>query len=117
MRLSTQLSYSTRRVAELYIDLETLLAVCAAFTAVCVAGGWLIKIIKAAKKPSTDIKEKLENDDKRIKNLEADMDYLVKAISLLMRCDLAIVGHLQTNNNTGQMQKVESDIQEFLIER
>lgn len=101
----------------MYITIQTVLAICAGFSAICVAVGWLIKVVKAVRKPSTDIREKLDNDNKRIKRLEEAMDYLKSSISLLMRCDMAIVEHLQTNNATGQMQQVEHDIQEFLLRR
>lgn len=99
------------------ITYEKFLAMCAGFSVVCVAVGWLIKIIKALKKPNDDINEKLDNDNKRLKKLEGEMDYLTKSISVLMRCDLAILGHLRTNNNTGQLAKVEDEIQNFLLDR
>ena len=81
------------------------------------AVGWLIKLIKALKKPNTDINEKLDNDNKRIKELEDQLKYISSSIGVLMRCDLVILGHLRTNNNTGQMSKMETEIQEFLINR
>lgn len=99
------------------VTVESVLAICAGFSCICVAVGWLIKIIKAVKKPADDIQAKLDNDNRRIKTLEEDMDFLKKSIPLLMRCDLVILGHLRTNNNTGQMADMESEIQEFLISR
>lgn len=85
------------------------------FTALCVAGGWLIKIIKGIKQPSMNVMKMLDNDNKRIQRLEERQDYNNKAIKLLMRSELAILGHLATNNNTGEIAKVERDIQEFLV--
>ena len=99
------------------VTIESVLAVCAGFSCVCVAAGWLIKIIKAIKKPADDVNEKLDRDNKRIKALEDDMTYIKNAISVLMRCDLVMLGHLRTNNNTGQMAEMEGEIQEFLIKR
>lgn len=87
------------------------------FTALCVAVGWVIKIIKAFKKPGDDINTKLDNDNKRLKELEDQYKYISSAIGVLMRCDLVILGHLRTNNNTGQMADMEKDIQNFLIKR
>ena len=87
------------------------------FTALCIAGGWLIKIIKGLKKPADDVNTKLDNDNKRIKELEDQYKYISSAIGVLMRCDLVILGHLRTNNNTGQMADMEKDIQDFLIKR
>lgn len=85
------------------------------FTALCVAGGWLIKIVRGIKQPSVNVMKMLDSDNKRIKRLEEQMDYNSKSIKLLMRSELAILGHLATNNNTGEIAKVERDIQEFLV--
>lgn len=97
------------------ITYEKFMMALALFTALCVAGGWLIKIVKGIKQPSTNVKKMLDNDNKRIKRLEEQMDYNSKSIKLLMRSELAILGHLATNNNTGEIAKVERDIQEFLV--
>lgn len=92
-------------------------AVCGGFSTICVAVGWLIKIIKAVKKPADDVNEKLDNDNKRIKDLEKNFGYVLKAISLLLQDDLVILNHLRTDNNTGEMAKQETKVQDFLIMR
>ena len=89
---------------------------CVAFTSVCVAGGWLIKIIKAARKPSDDVKQMLKNDDRRLKTLEESVAFLAKAISLLLQDDLVILNHLRTSNNTGEIAKQEDKVHDFLTE-
>lgn len=85
------------------------------FTALCVAGGWLIKIIKGIKQPSTNIMKMLDNDNKKIKKLKDQQEYSNNAIKLLLRSEMAILGHLSTNNNTGEMAKAKKDLQEFLL--
>lgn len=85
------------------------------FTALCVAGGWLIKIIKGIKQPSTNIMKMLDSDNKKIKKLEDQQEYSNNAIKLLLRSEMAILGHLSTNNNTGEMAKAKKDLQEFLL--
>jgi archaellum component FlaC len=97
------------------ISIDLLLQICAGFTCVCVSGGWLIRIFKGIKKPADDVHEKLDNDNKRIKSLEGELDYISKSISVLMRSNLVILGHLSTNNNTQEMAKMEKEIQDFLI--
>lgn len=92
------------------------LAFCAGFTCICVAGGHLLKIIHAARKPSKDLRTMLENDDKRLKALEDTVAFLAKAISLLLQDDLAILNHLRTTNNTGEMAKQEDKVHQFLTE-
>lgn len=98
------------------ITLEVFLKICVGFSSACVAGGWLIKIIKAAKKPTDEMTKKLNNDNSRIEKIEADMMHLTDAVAVLMRCDLAMLGHMRTNNNTGQLASVEKEIQDFLIQ-
>lgn len=63
------------------------------------------------------VDEKLDNDNKRIKDLEDANKFMYKAISLLLQDDLAILEHLRTDNATGKMAKQEQKVQEFLIER
>ena len=93
------------------------LAVCVGFSSICAAGAWLIKIIHGVKKPSEDIKTKLDNDNKRIKAHEEQSAFIRKAISLLLQDDLVILNHLRTTNNTGEMAEQEKKVQDFLIKR
>ena len=112
----------------MYVTWQTVLlgflAVCGGFTTVCVAAGWFIKIVKGIKKPGDDVKnrldaqdKKLENDNNRLRDLEDQYKYVSSAIGVLMRCDLVMLGHMRTNNNTGQMANMEEEIQDFLIKR
>lgn len=64
-----------------------------------------------------DIDKKLDNDNKRMNDLEKQTQFLYKAISLLLQDDLAILEHLRTNNSTGKMKEQEQKVQDFLIER
>jgi hypothetical protein len=64
-----------------------------------------------------NIDTKLNNDNRRIKDLEEANKFMYKAISLLLQDDLAILEHLRTNNSTGKMAEQEQKVQQFLIER
>jgi len=64
-----------------------------------------------------DVDTKLDSDNKRIKALEEQSAFILKAISLLLQDDLAILEHLRTSNNTGKMAEQEEKVQKFLIER
>lgn len=92
-------------------------AICVGFSSVCAAGVWIIKIVKGLKKPSVDVNEKLDNDNKRIKALEDQSAFILKAISLLLQDDLAILEHLRTDNASGRMAEQEAKVQDFLIKR
>ena len=99
------------------------LAVCGGFTCVCVAAGWLIKIVKAIKKPSDEVKDKLkkhdellDNDNKRIKKVEDDLDYIKRTQTQTLQALLVILDELKKNNDVdGVIQKTESDMQSFLL--
>lgn len=92
-------------------------AICVGFSSVCAAAVWIIKIVKGLKKPSVDVNEKLDNDNKRIKALEEQLAFILKAISLLLQDDLAILEHLRTDNASGRMAEQEAKVQDFLIQR
>lgn len=64
-----------------------------------------------------DIDDKLDKDNKRIKDLEDANKFMYKAISLLLQDDIAILEHLRTNNATGKMAEQEQKVQDFLIQR
>lgn len=98
------------------IAISWFLAICAGFSCICVAVGWVIKIVKAAKKPSEDVRTMLDNDNKRLRTLEDSVAFMAKAISLLLQDDLAILNHLRTTNNTGEMAAQEQKVHEFLTE-
>lgn len=62
------------------------------------------------------VDKKFETDEKRIEALEKNSAFIFKAISLLLEDDIAILEHLRTNNNTGNMAKQEEVIHQFLTE-
>ena len=103
---------------------ETFSQVCINEAVVGAALTYIIKGIKGINKPAEDVKKqfkdvsgKLDNDNKRIKNLEDQSAFILKAISLLLQDDLAMLEHLRTNNSTGKMAEQEQKVQDFLIQR
>lgn len=74
-------------------------------------------ITEMLKDQFSEVDDKLDNDNKRIKKLEDEMGFMYKAISLLLQDDIAILEHLRTNNATGKMAEQEQKVQEFLIQR
>lgn len=74
-------------------------------------------VVEMLKDEFKGIDDKLDNDNKRIKALEDQSAFILKAISLLLQDDLAILEHLRTSNNTGKMAEQEEKVQQFLIER
>ena len=86
--------------------------------------GNVIKTFKEWRKPGMseaewrrDVDGKLDNDNKRIKALEDQSAFILKAVSLLLQDDLAILEHLRTDNASGRMAEQEAKVQDFLIKR
>ena len=73
-------------------------------------------VVEMLKDQFKDIDTKLDNDNKRIKELDDQLAFIMKAISLLLQDDLAILEHLRTSNNTGKMAKQEDEIHKFLTD-
>lgn len=103
------------------IILQGVVAVCGGFSCVCVAVGWLIKIVKGVKKPADDVNNKLKRDYDRLNALEDDMkdirgtlEYLIESQTLQIENDQVILEHLRTNNSTGKISEREEAIDKFL---
>ena len=99
------------------VSIDLVLKICAGFTCICVAAGWLIKIVRAAKKPSNDVKAILKNDDERLKALEESIAELLKVQPMILRSEYVILQHMRTNNSTGEIAKQEEAINEYLFNR
>lgn len=73
-------------------------------------------IVEMLKDQFKEVDRKLDNDNKRIKELEGHLAFILKAISLLLQDDVAILEHLRTDNNTGKMAEQEEKVLDFLTE-
>ncbi|MBR2674978.1 MAG: hypothetical protein IKE52_05965 [Mogibacterium sp.] len=99
------------------ITYEKLMAALALFTALCVAGGWLIKIIKGIKKPADDVAAKLRRDNERLNRIEGKLEYFKNAVDMNLEASLVILEHLGEGNHTGEMLRMKREIQNFLIKK
>ena len=88
---------------------------CIAIAILGAAITYIVKGIRGVKAPADDFAAKLDNDNRRLKELEEERDYISHSISLLMKSNLVILGHLSTNNNKGEMKKMQDEMREFLI--
>lgn len=73
-------------------------------------------IVEMLKDQFKDVDNKLDSDNKRIKELESHLAFILRAISLLLQDDVAILEHLRTSNNTGKMAEQEEKVLDFLTE-
>ena len=90
-----------------------ILAFCAFLTTLW--GVW--KIVKEIKKPNDDLKNTvarhdklLDNDDKRLKEIE-------NSNRMILQCLLVIINHDITGNGIEKMKMARDELQEYLINR
>ena len=90
-----------------------ILAFCAFLTTLW--GVW--KIVKEIKKPNDDLKntvarhdQLLDNDDKRLKEIE-------NSNRMILQCLLVIINHDITGNGIEKMKTARDELQEYLINR
>ena len=121
-------------------QVQYFITICVAFTSVCVAFGWLFKIIRRAskpiKKPIEDVKGELgeidkrskicadmfANDNKRLDRHESELkrqskkiDQLSEDIKQLLENDLLTLTHIQTGNSTGDIGKRIKELQTYIV--
>ena len=96
---------------------QIFLTLCGAIITVGGAGTVLIKIMEKRKKPDKDRdetmkkhQEMLDNDNKRLKELE-------EGNKVVMQSLLAIMSHLIDGNHTEELKKSKEMVQEYLIKR
>lgn len=100
------------------VTYEKAMAFMAFFTALCVAGGWLLKIIKGLRKPSEDIHTKLDRDNRRLNELEEQLLSLTKTQPLMLRTLYVICEELKRGNDVeGKIGKQQEEINKYLFER
>lgn len=100
------------------------LAVCAGFSAVALAVSWLIRAVKAVRKPNQIQNERLEalekryeeNNEKLARDLER-LEALEEGNRVTQRALLALLKHGIDGNDVDAMKKAQTELQEFLIER
>lgn len=105
------------------LDIALLLEIAGGIVVFGGASVYVTKAVKKVLKPMTDLKEEvqrhseyLDNDNKRLKKMEDTIEDMRKAQRLLLRSQLTVLEHLETNNATGKMAKSRQDINDFLIE-
>lgn len=97
--------------------LQIFLAICGSIITVGGAGAIIAKLITKYRKPDKDRdetmkkhQEMLDNDNKRLKELE-------EGNKVVMQSLLAIMSHLIDGNHTEELKKSKEMVQEYLIKR
>lgn len=83
-----------------------------------VASVWgLYKIILEIKKPSDDLKEKVESHDLKLTNDDQRLNYIEQSNKLILNSMLVIINHEITGNGIENMKKARDELQEYLINK
>lgn len=118
------------------VNVDKFVAVCLAFTAMCVAGGWVYKLTRPMRKPIEDVKKGLGKIDEKSKvcadmfandNMRLDrheqqlieqgkrLDSLSEDIKQLLENDLMTLAHIETGNNTGDVAKRRKELEKYIV--
>ena len=98
---------------EFSITSDQILALCAFVTAI-----WgVYKIIKEVRKPSDDLKSKVETHDKLLESDNRRLNEVEQSNKLILQSLLVIVNHEISGNGIEAMKKQRDELQEFLVNR
>lgn len=93
---------------------------------IAIGSAWkvIMEAKKALNKPYKNIEEKFDHynkcltkDKERLDGLELSLHMLSKDNEIELKALRDIINHLRTDNNTGEMKRIEDDIDEYLIGR
>ena len=83
-----------------------------------------VALYRWSKKPDINRDEKLkghdemlDNDNKRINELEKKAEETEEALQIIMKSMLALMSHSIDGNHTDELKKARDDMQEYLIRR
>ena len=98
---------------EFAITSNQILGFCALVTALW--GIW--KIVKELKKPSDDLKKTVEKHDELLDNDNKRLQEIENSNQMILKCLLVIINHEVTGNGIDKMKEARDDLQEFLINK
>lgn len=83
-----------------------------------IAALWgLWKIVREVRKPSDDIKSKLEQHDKFLDSDNKRLKEIEESNHLVLQCLLVLINHNITGNGIDKMKEARDQLQDFLINR
>lgn len=80
----------------------------------CLGGGY--KIIKELRKPSDDLRDKVEKHERLLDNDNKRIHKIEESNQLILRCMLDLINHAITGNGIEKMKETRDVLQDFLID-
>lgn len=100
------------------------LAVCSGIAVIGVAVGWIIKLVRVAKKPNADQNERLDMIDEKLVEFDGYLrrdkqriDVIEEGNRITQRAILALLSHGIDGNDVESMRKAKAELTEYLISR
>lgn len=104
--------------------INSFVAACGSFSCICIAVGWILKIIKSLKQPEVDqnerinsleeeishIKKCLDNDNQRIRSMEHGSRINLEALQ-------ALLNHAIDGNNVEELKARSKDLNRYLYDK
>ena len=78
-------------------------------------GVW--KIVKEVKKPSDDLKAKVEHHDELLNNDNERLKDIEQSNKMILNCMFALINHDLTGNGIDKMKEARDELQEYLINK
>lgn len=78
-------------------------------------GVW--KIVKEVKKPSDDLKAKVDEHDELLKNDNERLKDIEQSNKMILNCMFVLINHDLTGNGIDKMKEARDELQEYLINK
>lgn len=83
-----------------------------------VAAIWgVVKIVKEIKKPSDDLKAKVEHHEELLNNDNERLKEIEQSNKMILNCMFVMINHDLTGNGIDKMKEARDDLQKYLIEK
>lgn len=83
-----------------------------------IASIWgVIKIIREIKKPSEDLKTKVDHHDELLNNDNERLKDIEQSNKLILNCMFVLINHDLTGNGIDKMKEARDELQEYLINK
>jgi hypothetical protein len=78
-------------------------------------GVW--KIVKEIKKPSDDLKKKVDHHEELLNNDNERLKEIEQSNKMILNCMFVMINHDLTGNGIDKMKEARDDLQKYLIEK
>jgi len=83
-----------------------------------VASLWgVYKIVKEIKKPSDDLKAKVEHHEELLNNDNERLKEIEQSNKMILNCMFVLINHDLTGNGIDKMKEARDELQEYLINK